>query len=56
LDFVTDLPNSVGLHRGLDDQTGAEASDVLNDLSQLTLTVEQGIDLATDTVGGRYSC
>jgi hypothetical protein len=38
------------------DVGGAEASDVLDHLGQLTLTIEQGVDLAADTVGGRYSC
>ena len=46
----------LGLHRSLDDQPGAEAGDVLDDLRQVTLSVEQGVDLAPDPVRGRYSC
>ena len=41
----------LGLHRGLDDQPGTQAGDVLDDLRQLTRPVEQGVDLATDPLG-----
>jgi hypothetical protein len=42
----------LGLHRGLDDQAGAQAGDVLEDLDQVTVAGEQGIDLGTDAIGG----
>jgi hypothetical protein len=45
----------LGLQRRLDDQPGTEAGDVLDHLRQVTLTVEQGIDLTANAVGGRYS-
>lgn len=41
----------LGLHRGLEDQLGAEAGDVLDDLDQLTRTVEQGVELGHAAVG-----
>lgn len=46
----------LGLDRDLGDQPGTETGDVLDNLGQLALAVEQGIDLTTGTVGGRYSC
>jgi len=42
----------LGLHRGLDDQSGAQAGDILEDLDQVTVGGEQGIDLGTDAIGG----
>jgi hypothetical protein len=42
----------LGLHRGLDDQPGAQPGNVLDDLRQVTRPVEQGVDLATDAIGG----
>jgi hypothetical protein len=33
----------------------ADAGDILDDLDQLTRTVEQGVDLGTDLLSGRYS-
>ena len=45
----------LGLHRGLDHQPGAQPGDLLQDLDQVTRTVEQGIDLAADPLSGRYS-
>ena len=43
----------LGFQRGLDDQPGAEAGDILDHLAQLTLPAEQGIDLGTDLLGRR---
>jgi hypothetical protein len=40
------------LDRGLNDQSGTKARDVLDDLGHLSRAVEQGIDLATNPVGG----
>ncbi|GAA2373658.1 hypothetical protein GCM10010404_31420 [Nonomuraea africana] len=37
-----------GLDRGLDDQAGAEPGDVFEDLDQVTISGEQGVDLGTD--------
>jgi len=45
----------LGLHRGLDDQPGTRASDILDHLPDLTRAVEQGIDLAPDPLHRRYS-
>jgi hypothetical protein len=42
----------LGLQRGLQDQPGAEARDVLEDLGQVAVVGEQGVDLAVDPVGG----
>jgi hypothetical protein len=42
----------LGLHRGLDDQAGAQAGDILQDPDQVTVGSEQGIDLVTDAIGG----
>ena len=42
----------LGLYRSLDDQPRTKTSDVLDDLRQVTRPVEQGVDLATDPVGG----
>jgi len=42
----------LGLDRGLNDQPGAEAAAVLDDLADLPRTVEQGVDLATGPIGG----
>ena len=43
------------LQRGLDDQPGTEASDLLQHVDQVTVTAEQGVDLGTDPLAGRYS-
>ena len=45
----------LGFQRGLDNQPGTQAGDVLDHLAQLTLPAEQGIDLGTDLLGRRYS-
>jgi hypothetical protein len=42
----------LGLHRGLDDQSGAKAGDILEDLDQVTVSGDQGIDFGTDAIGG----
>jgi len=41
--------------RGLDDQAGTQAGDLLQGLGQVDALGEQGIDLMTDLLGGRYS-
>ena len=46
----------LGLGRSLDYQPGPEAGNLLDDLPDLTRSVEQGVNLATDPVSGRYSC
>src|SRR2546430_12157805 len=38
-----------------DDQAGAQPGNILDHLAQLTLPVEQGVDLGTDLLGRRYS-
>ena len=48
----TDEHLDLGLDRSLDNQPGPEAGDILDDLPDLTRPVEQGVDLATDPVGG----
>ena len=45
----------LGFDGGLDDQTGAEPGDVLDDLDQVTIGGEQSVDLGTDGLGRRYS-
>ncbi|WEB44046.1 hypothetical protein MOV08_35370 [Streptomyces yunnanensis] len=45
----------LGFHRGLDDQAGAESGHVFQYLDQVAVTGEQGINLGTDGLGGRYS-
>ncbi|WUE07822.1 hypothetical protein OHA25_03290 [Nonomuraea sp. NBC_00507] len=45
----------LGFDGGLDDQAGAEPGDVLDDLDQVTIGGEQGIDLGTDGLDRRYS-
>jgi hypothetical protein len=46
----------LGLDRGLDDEPGTQAHDILDDLPELPRAVVQGVDLTTDRVGRRYSC
>ncbi len=43
------------LHGGLHDQPSAQARDLLQLLGKVDATPEQGIDLAADLLGGRYS-
>jgi len=43
----------LSFQRGLDDQPGTQARDVLDHLAQLTLPAEQGVDLGTDLLGRR---
>jgi hypothetical protein len=43
----------LGFQRGLDDQPGTEAGDILDHLAQLTLPAEQGVDLGTDLLSRR---
>ncbi|TDD12660.1 hypothetical protein E1294_43295 [Nonomuraea diastatica] len=43
------------LDRGLDDQPGAEPGDVFEDLGQVAISGEQGVDLGTDGLDRRYS-
>src|SRR5439155_21152340 len=45
----------LGLQRGLDDQPRTQPGNILDHLAQLTLPVEQGVDLGTDLPGRRYS-
>ena len=45
----------LGLHRGLDDQLGAQPGDLLKDLDQILRTIKQGIDLTANLLTGRYS-
>jgi hypothetical protein len=45
----------LGLHRELDDQLRAETGNIFKHHGKITIGVEQGVDLATDTVNGRYS-
>ena len=37
--------------RGLKDQSGAEAGDLLEDFAEVTVGGEQGIDVSTDAIG-----
>jgi hypothetical protein len=46
----------LGLHGGLDDHAGAEAGDVLQDLDQVAVPGEQGVDFDAQGMRGRYSC
>src|SRR4029453_5384970 len=41
--------------RGLDNQPGTEASDLLEHVDQVTIIGEQSVDLVADLLGGRYS-
>jgi hypothetical protein len=43
----------LGLHRGLDDQLGAQPGDLLKHLNQIPRTIKQGIDLAANLLSGR---
>jgi hypothetical protein len=52
--FPAEELGDLSLQRGLQDQPGAQASDVLDDLAEVTVTVsEQGVVLGTDAVSGR---
>jgi hypothetical protein len=42
----------LGLQRGLQDQSGAEAGDVLQHLAEVAIGGEQAVDVVTDAVGG----
>ncbi len=42
----------LGLQRGLQDQAGAQAGDVLEDLAKVAVGGEQSINVSTDAVGG----
>jgi hypothetical protein len=54
--FAAEELGDLSLQRGLQDQPGAQPGDVLDDLAEVTVRVsEQGVDLGTDAVGGRYS-
>lgn len=45
----------LGLDRGLNDQAGPQAGDLLQHLAEVVLLGEEDIDLATDLLSGRYS-
>jgi hypothetical protein len=50
--FTAEELGDLGLQRGLQDQSGAKAGDVLEDLAEVALGGEQSINVSTNTVGG----
>jgi hypothetical protein len=45
----------LGFDGGLDDQSGAQAGDVFEDLDEVAAVGEQGVDFGTDGLDGGYS-
>ncbi|WP_307832763.1 hypothetical protein [Planomonospora sp. ID91781] len=45
----------LGFDGGLDDQAGAQAGDVFEDLDEVAAVGEQGVDFGADGLGGGYS-